>query len=311
MKCCRTDNAEGCVTLEKVIEMTGRVDLVECPRDAMQGWERIIPTAEKVRYLNVLLRAGFHTLDFGSFVSPKAIPQMADTKEVLSGLEKGASRTRLLAIVANTRGAEIAAREPLVNDLGYPFSVSPTFQQRNANSSITESFERLREIHRIADQAGKHTVAYLSMAFGNPYGDPYSEQDVLEWAHRLRDLGIRTLSLADTVGLASAEQVARLTTKLVSSMPEIRIGVHLHSTPDGRAGKVQAAWAAGARRFDGAILGLGGCPMSGNALVGNVDTCWLTNHFRSQGADTGINMDALGECQEMAQAVFGSTGSGH
>jgi len=291
--------------------MTGKVDLVECPRDAMQGWDRMIPTEDKVRYLNALLQAGFHTLDFGSFVSAKAIPQMADTHDVIGGLERGASRTRLLAIVANVRGAGEAVEESLVDDLGYPFSVSPTFQQLNANSSIEASFERLSEIHLMAGRAGKQTVAYLSMAFGNPYGDAYSEQEVLNWALKLKELGIGTISLADTVGIATPEQISRLTGKLVTGLPGVRVGVHLHSTAERRKEKVDAAWAAGARRFDGALLGLGGCPMSGNALVGNIDMAWMESHFRAQAVDTGVDEESLSRCARMAPSVFGITGSGH
>lgn len=291
--------------------MTGQVDLVECPRDAMQGWERIIPTADKVRYLNALLRVGFHTLDLGSFVSPKAIPQMADTAEVLRSLDKGGSRSRILVIVANPRGAEAAAAVDMVDDLGYPFSVSPTFQHLNANSTIQESLERLRTIHTLADASGKSTVAYLSMAFGNPYGDAYEESEVLAWGRRLRDLGIRTISLADTVGLATPEQVARLTGMFVESLPDVNIGVHLHAMPGGSQEKVDAAWEGGARRFDGALLGLGGCPMSGNALVGNVDMQWMAPYFGTQGAITGVDPTALSACATMARTIFGVGGSTH
>jgi hydroxymethylglutaryl-CoA lyase len=291
--------------------MSVQVDLVECPRDAMQGWEKIIPTAEKINYLNQLLQVGFHTLDFGSFVSAKAIPQLADTHEVLQELKKGKSKTRLLAIMANVRGAEAAVAEPLVDDLGYPFSVSPTFQMRNAHSTIAESETRLKEILDIAFAAGKQVVVYLSMAFGNPYGDPYSEGEVLDWARRMHDWGVSTISLADTVGLASPEQVFRMTKVLVEGLQNVQVGVHLHSTIQGRTEKVEAAWQAGARRFDGALLGLGGCPMSGDALVGNLDMVWLERFLQEKGVHTGVDAQALWDCTLMAPAVFGIAGSGH
>jgi hydroxymethylglutaryl-CoA lyase len=289
--------------------MSDRVDLIECPRDAMQGWERFIPTATKTRYINTLLQAGFHTIDFGSFVSPKAIPQMADTREVLAGIDRGGSATRLLAIAANVRGAREAAAFSLVDDIGYPFSVSPTFQQLNANSTVGESFDRLREISAICLDHGKEAIVYLSMAFGNPYGDPYDEEMVLEWGGRCIDLGIRTLSLADTVGLANPEQVGRLTDAIVSQLPDARIGVHLHSTLKNRAEKLDAAFTAGARRFDGAILGLGGCPMSGNALVGNLDMVWMEHAFRERGMVTGVDEACLEECADLAHSVFVQPGT--
>lgn len=293
------------------MNMTGKVDLVECPRDAMQGWERIIPTEDKIRYGNALMQAGFHTLDIGSFVSAKAIPQMADTPQVLQAIDRGVSRSRVLVIVANARGAEAAASVGVVDDMGYPFSVSPTFQHLNANSTILESLDRLKAIHRIAMDAGKQTVAYLSMAFGNPYGDAYAESEVLDWAFKLRDIGIRTISLADTVGLATPDQVSRLTGMLVTALPDLCIGVHLHALPEGRKEKVDAAWDAGARRFDGALLGLGGCPMSGNALVGNMDMAWMAAYFAEKGADTGVDPDALARCSVMARSIFQPDGSAH
>ena len=289
--------------------MKDRVDLIECPRDAMQGWTTFIPTATKVRYANALLQAGFHTLDVGSFVSPKAIPQMADTRDVLAALQKGSGHTRLLVIAANVRGAEEALGHDQVNDIGYPFSVSPTFQHLNANSTIEDSFQRLKDIRERCVAKGREVVVYLSMAFGNPYGDAYDEDLVVEWGRNCHALGIRVISLADTVGLATPDQVERLTTALVRALPQARIGVHLHSTAEGREAKLDAAFRAGARRFDGAILGLGGCPMSGNELVGNLDMAWMERYFRDRGIDTGVDPVRLAECVDLAARVFQVPGS--
>ncbi len=205
--------------------------LVECPRDAMQGWKNFIPTEKKIQYINSLLRVGFDTIDFGSFVSPKAIPQMADTKEVIKGLNVSGSVSKLLAIIANVRGAEEASVFDEITHLGFPFSVSETFQQRNTHSSISESLKRVEEIRNICEQRGKELVIYISMGFGNPYGDPYSEEIVYEWVNRLTAFGVKIISLADTVGLALPQQVFKITKYLIELLPEIEIGVHLHSTP--------------------------------------------------------------------------------
>ena len=262
--------------------------LVECPRDAMQGWPHIIPTAQKIFYLNALLKVGFDTLDFGSFVSARAIPQMADTAEVLAGLDlKGRTgpngrATKLLAIVANFRGAEEAAAHEAINYLGFPFSVSETFQLRNTNKTIEGSFATVEEIQDLCAKTQKELVVYLSMGFGNPYGDPWSEEAVFEWAAGLGRLGVRTLSRADTVGLATPGQVFSLTDYLVRQLPGHTIGVHLHSTHHNRKAKIDAALQAGCTRFDGALKGIGGCPMAGNELVGNMDTEWMIDYFRQQ-----------------------------
>jgi hydroxymethylglutaryl-CoA lyase len=282
------------------------VQLIECPRDAMQGWPELIPTDRKIEYLQELLQVGFHTLDFGSFVSAKAIPQMADTREVMESLSWKKSNTRLLAIIANTRGAEEAASFEGVRYLGFPFSVSPTFQQKNTNSSITESFERVKEIRDICATSGKEMVIYLSMAFGNPYKDPYSEADVLEWALKCHGLGINIISLADTVGLASPEQVNRITHLLISTITTATIGVHLHSTQQNWKAKTDAAFMAGCRRFDGALKGIGGCPMAGSDLVGNMNTEWLIDFFTKKGFDLGLNTPALERSLEMANSLFSS-----
>ena len=280
------------------------VSLIECPRDAMQGWPHIIPTEKKIEYLNALLKVGFDTLDFGSFVSPHAIPQMADTAEVLAGLARGDSKTKLLAIVANFRGAETAASHDAIRYLGFPFSVSETFQLRNTNKTIEGSFATVEEIQDLCIKMDKELVVYLSMGFGNPYGDPWSEEVVFEWADALSRLGVRTLSLADTVGLATPEQVFSLTDYLVRQLPGHTIGVHLHSTHHNRKAKIDAALEAGCRRFDGALKGIGGCPMAGDELVGNMDTEWMIPYFEKKHLLPGIHKSALQESLRLATQIF-------
>ena len=277
--------------------------LVECPRDAMQGWPHFIPTEKKIEYLNSLLKVGFHTLDFGSFVSPKAIPQMADTAAVLKGLNWNTS-TKLLAIVANVRGAEEAAAFDEVTYLGFPFSVSPTFQRRNTNSTIEESVQRVADIQHICAQQGKQLVVYISMGFGNPYGDAYSEDIVFNWVNEIAALGINIISLADTVGLATPEQVFSATSYLVKQLPEHTIGVHLHSTAQNREAKIAAAWQAGCRRFDGAMKGIGGCPMANDELVGNIDTEWLISFVEQYISLPGLNKTALAKSSNLANVIF-------
>ena len=289
------------------------VTLVECPRDAMQGWPHIIPTEQKIAYLNALLRVGFDTLDFGSFVSPHAIPQMADTAEVLAGLDldgsvtaHGAPRpaTRLLAIVANFRGAQQAATHDAIQFLGFPFSVSETFQLRNTNKTIEGSFATVEEMQDLCAATEKELVVYLSMGFGNPYGDPWSEEIVFEWAEALSRLGVRTLSLADTVGLATPEQVFSVTDYLIRQLPDHTIGVHLHSSHHNRKAKIDAALQAGCRRFDGALKGIGGCPMAGDELVGNMDTEWMIDHFRQQQLLPPLDDAALEAASLIADKIF-------
>jgi len=284
------------------------VSLVECPRDAMQGWPHLIPTAKKIEYLNALLKVGFDTLDFGSFVSPKAIPQMADTAEVLAGLDTGAKtdarRTRLLAIVANFRGAEQAANFEPIDYLGFPFSVSETFQLRNTNKTIDGSLATVEEIQELCLQKDKELVVYLSMGFGNPYGDPWSEEIVFRWADALARLDVKIISLADTVGLATPEQVFSMTDYLVRQLPDRTIGVHLHSTPDGWQAKVDAALQAGCRRFDGALKGIGGCPMAGNELVGNMDSSLMIPYFNSLNLLNNLNESALRTSLNLADSIF-------
>jgi hydroxymethylglutaryl-CoA lyase len=280
------------------------VKLVECPRDAMQGWARFIPTEKKIAYLNTLMQVGFDSLDFGSFVSPKAIPQMADTKEVVERIITGTSTTRLLVIVANTRGAEEAALHSVINDIGYPFSISETFQQRNTNSSLAKSIETVSAIQEICYLSSKRLVVYISMAFGNPYGDEYSAEIALQWIQLLAEMGVGVISLADTVGLASPEQVNMLTKSLIDIFPSIETGVHLHSRPENRWEKIEAAHNAGCLRFDGAINGIGGCPMAGDDLVGNMDSLLLIDYFRKKNLLPALNEDALKESLLLAGEIF-------
>ncbi len=281
-----------------------KIKLIECPRDAMQGWHDFIPTEKKVDYINALLQVGFDTLDFGSFVSPKAIPQMADTKEVLKRINTNNTKTTLLAITANTRGAEEALVFDQINYLGFPFSVSETFQQRNAHSSIEQAFDQVKSIQELCVKNNKQLVVYLSMAFGNPYGDLYDEDLVFSWAEKLAALGINILSIADTVGLATSHQVGRVTKHLIESLPQVEIGVHLHSTVRYWKEKVDAALHAGCIRFDGALKGIGGCPMAGNDLVGNMNTELMLSYFQELGRMNNINEDALENSLIMASEIF-------
>lgn len=278
--------------------------LIECPRDAMQGWKNFIPTEKKIEYINSLLKVGFDTIDFGSFVSPKAIPQMADTKEVVSGLESVVSSTKLLAIIANLRGAEEASIFERINYLGFPFSVSETFQQRNTNSSIEESLKRVEEIQNLCVNKNKKLVIYISMAFGNPYNDLYDEDIVFNWVEKLVELDIDIISLADTVGVATAEQVYDMTSYLVESLPDTEIGVHLHSTSENWHQKLEAAVKAGCKRFDGALKGIGGCPMANDDLVGNMNTELMIAYFEKNNIKTGLNKDALEESLRIAGEIF-------
>jgi hydroxymethylglutaryl-CoA lyase len=280
------------------------VKLVECPRDAMQGWPHFIPTEKKITYLNTLLQVGFDSLDFGSFVSPKAIPQMADTKEVISRINPENSKTRLLAIVANTRGAEDAALYPAIRDIGFPFSISETFQLRNTNSSILKSVETVAAIQEICYLSGKRLVVYISMAFGNPYGDEWSADIALLWIQKLVDMGVEVISLADTVGLADAVQVHEMTKLLTTEFPEIEAGVHLHSRKENSIEKLEAAFSAGCRRFDGALKGIGGCPMAGDELVGNMDSILMIDYFKKKNILPDMNENALEKSIFLAGEIF-------
>ena len=280
------------------------IKLIECPRDAMQGWKNFIPTEKKIEYINSLLKVGFDTIDFGSFVSAKAIPQMADTKDVIGNLELGEANTKLLAIIANLRGAEEAAFFDQITYLGFPFSVSETFQQRNTNSSIDESLKRVEEIQNLCINKNKKLVIYISMAFGNPYNDLYDEDIVFNWVERLVELDIEIISLADTVGVATPEQVYDMTSYLVESLPSTEIGVHLHSTTENWHQKLDAAVKAGCKRFDGALKGIGGCPMANDELVGNMNTEWMISYFDRNNMATGLNKDALAESLRIAGQIF-------
>ncbi|MFI5133208.1 MAG: hydroxymethylglutaryl-CoA lyase [Chitinophagales bacterium] len=280
------------------------VKLVECPRDAMQGWKTFIPTDKKIEYINSLLKVGFDTIDFGSFVSPKAIPQMADTKEVITKLNLQNTKSKLLAIIANVRGAKEASVHDAITYLGFPFSVSETFQERNTNSSIKEALLRVEEIQEVCEKAGKQLLVYISMGFGNPYGDPYSEEIVFKWVKRIANMGIGIISLADTVGLANPQQVLKMTKYLIEAMPETEIGVHLHSTAFNQKEKTDAALNGGCRRFDGALKGIGGCPMANDELVGNMNMEWMINYFEQKNLLEGLNKEALAESLRIAEEIF-------
>jgi hydroxymethylglutaryl-CoA lyase len=284
--------------------MNKALKIIECPRDAMQGWPHFIPTEKKIRYINSLLQAGFDTIDFGSFVSPKAIPQMADTREVIGNLKLGNSKTKLLAIIANERGAQETAAFDAIGYLGFPFSISETFQHRNTNSSIEESLLRVETIQSLCVQQKKTLVVYLSMAFGNPYGDKYNEEILLHWGEELVKKDITIISLADTVGVATPEQIAVACKTFISNFPSTEIGVHLHSTSKNRREKLEAAFNAGCLRFDGALKGIGGCPMAQDELVGNMDTIFMADYFKEKGLLSGLNEEALLESIHIANEIF-------
>jgi len=271
--------------------MPNKIKIIECPRDAMQGIKGFIPTEKKVQYIQSLLRVGFDTIDFGSFVSPKAIPQMVDTAEVLSQLDLSVSSSKLLAIVANTRGASDASNYKEIDYLGYPFSISENFQMRNTHKTIAQSVVTLQEILNIADKTNKCVVAYLSMGFGNPYGDPWNVDIVGEWTERLGNMGVRILSLSDTIGSSNPENIEYLFSNLIPSYPNIEFGAHLHTTPNSWFEKVNAAYKSGCRRFDGAIQGFGGCPMAKDELTGNMPTEKLISYFEAR--KTNFKLNAL------------------
>lgn len=289
---------------QNTFRVNSELKLIECPRDAMQGWKNFIPTKQKIAFINQLLKVGFDTIDFGSFVSPRMIPQMADTREVIAGLEIENSVSKLLCIIANVRGAERAVAFDKISYLGFPFSVSPTFQQRNANSTVPESLERVKEIKRLCDLNGKELVVYISMAFGNPYADEYSEEIVLEWIKKLVDEGVTIISLSDTVGVANPEQIASLVQKVIADFPGIETGVHLHSTRTNWKEKIDAALKNGCLRFDGALKGIGGCPMAKDELVGNMDSELMIPYFESLGYLKRFDNEALKEASQIASRIF-------
>ena len=262
--------------------MSKTVKIIECPRDAMQGIKQFIPTEQKVQYIQSLLRVGFDTIDFGSFVSPKAIPQMVDTAEVLSKLDLSKTASKLLAIIANTRGANDASKHAEIDYLGYPFSISENFQMRNTHKTIAQSVNTLFEILEIANKTNKEVVVYISMGFGNPYGDPWNVDIVGEWTEKLANMGVKILSLSDTVGTSNPESIDYLFSNLIPKYPKIEFGAHLHTTSSSWFEKVNAAYNAGCHRFDGAIQGFGGCPMAKDELIGNMPTEKLLSYFTTQ-----------------------------
>ena len=284
--------------------MSNTVKIIECPRDAMQGIKTFIPTEKKVKYIQSLLNCGFDTIDFGSFVSPRAIPQMVDTAEVLSQLDLSKTTSKLLAIVANVRGAMDASEHNSIDYLGYPFSISENFQMRNTHKTITESVATLEEILRIAGDSGKEVVTYISMGFGNPYGDPWNVEIVGEWTTILAGMGVKILSLSDTVGSSTPEVIDYLFSNLIPKFPEIEFGAHLHTTPSKWHEKVDAAYKAGCRRFDGAVQGFGGCPMAKDELTGNMPTEKILSYFTAVKADTNVNWMAFEAAFNKATDLF-------
>lgn len=278
--------------------------LIECPRDAMQGWHRLISTDEKVAYLNALLKVGFNTLDFGSFVSPKAIPQMADTTAVISRLDMTNTKSKLLAIVANQRGAEEAVVFDEIAYLGYPFSISETFQLRNTNKTIEASLELVETLQELCIKNAKQLVVYISMGFGNPYGDPYDPSIALKWVDELVRRDIVTISLADTVGVANPEIITQLFSTLIPAYPDVEFGAHFHSAPHNWEEKVAAAYDQGCRRFDSAIKGIGGCPMAKDELVGNLATERLLDFSVQRHEQLGLDSTALQAALEIADRIF-------
>lgn len=279
--------------------------LIECPRDAMQGIKDFIPTPEKINYLNSLLKVGFDSLDFGSFVSSKAIPQMADSAQVLEELDLTLGNTKLLAIVANKRGAEDALQFEEISYLGFPFSISETFQQRNTNSSIEESLRRVQEIYNLCRRKKRELVIYISMAFGNPYGDPYDRDVVFEWTRKLHNLGVKIISLADTTGVSNPENISFLFSNLIPEFPKVEFGAHLHSRRESAVEKIMAAYDSGCRRFDGALQGFGGCPMANDKLTGNIDTNDIVAFLEKNKVGHGLNKKALAEANGECKKLFG------
>jgi hydroxymethylglutaryl-CoA lyase len=284
--------------------MPNKIKIIECPRDAMQGIKDFIPTERKVKYIQSLLNIGFDTIDFGSFVSPKAIPQMIDTAEVLGELDLSETTSKLLAIVANTRGANDVSKYNEIDYLGYPFSISENFQMRNTHKTIAQSVVTLQEILNIAERTNKQVVAYLSMGFGNPYGDPWNVDIVGDWTERLGKMGVKILSLSDTIGSSNPENIEYLFSNLIPNYPDIEFGAHLHTTPSLWFEKVDAAYKAGCRRFDGAIQGFGGCPMAKDELTGNMPTEKLVSYFASRKTDNNLNALSFEIAYNEASKIF-------
>jgi len=278
--------------------------IIECPRDAMQGLHQFIPTELKSAYINRLLKVGFDTIDFGSFVSPKAIPQMRDTGEVLSQLDLTSSSSRLLAIVANKRGAIDAVQFDEITYLGYPFSVSETFQLRNTNATIEESLNRVADIQDICFSNNRKLVIYLSMGFGNPYGDPWNVEIVQHWVNFLAEMEIKIMALSDTIGVSNPENISYLFSNLIPPYPDVEFGAHLHTQPHNWREKIEAAYASGCRRFDSAMKGYGGCPMAKDELTGNMPTENLFSYFDETGVETGLNRKEFTNAMAMVDEVF-------
>ena len=282
------------------------IKIIECPRDAMQGIKTFIPTQRKVAYIQSLLRVGFDSIDFGSFVSPKAIPQMQDTAEVLAQLDLSKTQSKLLAIIANTQGAIAASQHQPIQYLGFPFSISENFQMRNTHKTIAESLLSLQEILEIADKNNKEVVAYLSMGFGNPYGDPWNIEIVSEWTDKLSNMGVKILSLSDTIGSSTPEVIQYLFSHLIPQYPKIEFGAHLHTTPEKWFEKIDAVYNSGCRRFDGAIQGFGGCPMARDVLTGNMPTEKLLSYFNSKKENTNIRATSFESAYNVASKLFGA-----
>jgi hydroxymethylglutaryl-CoA lyase len=285
--------------------MPQEIKITECPRDAMQGLHHFIPTELKAAYINLLLQVGFDTIDFGSFVSAKAIPQMQDTAAVLQKLDLGNTKSKLLAIVANYRGAEEATRHPEITYLGFPFSISETFQQRNANSGINEAFDTVKRIKELCVLNNQELLVYLSMGFGNPYGDEWNVDLVQHWTEKLVQENINIIALADTIGIATAEQIKEIYPSLCSQFPSTEFGIHLHATPGAWYDKIEAAYQSGCKRFDTALKGYGGCPMAKDELTGNIATENLIGYLESQNEHLGLNYDKWQEAMEFSDRIFG------
>lgn len=281
-----------------------KLKLIECPRDAMQGIKQFIPTEAKLQYLQMLVNCGFDTLDVGSFVSPKAIPQMADTKQVIERLDLSIAPTKLLTIVANTRGALAAAEMPQISYIGFPFSISEIFQMRNTHKTIAQSEIILKEIIEIAQQAKKQVVVYISMGFGNPYGEPWNPTIVSEWVAKIAAMGITIISLSDTVGSSTGQTITELFSTLIPEYPAIEFGAHLHTSLSTWYEKIDAAYQAGCRRFDGAIQGYGGCPMAGDALIGNMPTEKMISYFTTQKEVFDVDVMRFESAHNQATVLF-------
>ena len=282
------------------------IKIIECPRDAMQGIKSFIPTEKKVSYIQALLRVGFDTIDVGSFVSPKAVPQMQDTAAVLEQLDLSTTKSKLLAIIANTKGAETASQFETIHYLGFPFSISENFQMRNTHKTIAESIVSMQEILEIAYKNNKEVVAYLSMGFGNPYGDPWNVEIVGEWTEKLATMGVKILSLSDTIGSSTPDAIRYLFSNLIPKYPQIEFGAHLHTTYDKWFEKIEAAYQSGCRRYDGAIQGFGGCPMAKDELTGNMPTEKLLSYFTANKEQFNLNPLSFESAYNEASKVFNS-----